>query len=176
MIAALVPLENGCAFDLQSRFEAPSGPISLEKTNFGFLGVRVAKTISEQFGGGRLTNAEGASGEDAIFGKASRWVDYSGPSKPDVVEGIAYLDHPDNPNHPTHWHVRRDGWFSAAFCLEKPWGVATDHPLDLRYRLWVHSGAADAEAINRAWEAFSKTPAYVLRAGRGVFPTIEREA
>ncbi len=59
LIAALVPLETGYALDLQSRFEAPSGPITLGKTNFGFLGVRVTKTLSEQFGGGHLTNAEG---------------------------------------------------------------------------------------------------------------------
>lgn len=176
LIASLVPLESGYAVDLQSRFEAPSGPVTLGKTNFGFLGVRVAKTLSEQFGGGRLTNAEGATGENAIFGKPSRWVDYSGPSKPDVVEGIAYLDHPENPNHPTHWHVRKDGWFSASFCLTGPSGIAADHPIDLRYRLWVHSGAANPDAVNRAWSEFSETPANVLRTGRGVFPTIERES
>lgn len=173
LIAALVPMHSGYAIDLQSRFEAPSGPITLGKTNFGFLGVRVAKTISEQFGGGRLTNDKGETGEGAIFGKTSRWVDYSGPSKPDVVEGIAILAHPSNPNSPTHWHVRRDGWFSPAFNLETPWGIAADHPLDLRYLLWVHSGAADIDAINLEWDGFAEGGPYVLQTGKGVFPTIE---
>ncbi len=134
----------------------------LAKTNFGFLGVRVAKTISEQFGGGRLTAADGSTGEPAIFGKAHRWVDYSGPAAPDQVDGICYMDHPDNPRHPTHWHVRKDGWMEAAFNLAGPYGLATDHPLDLRYRLLIHRGPADRDALDQAWTKFAKTPAYSI--------------
>ncbi|RUL85599.1 DUF6807 domain-containing protein [Tautonia sociabilis] len=178
LIAAVEPMgANGdFALDLQSRFTSPDGrPIELGKTNFGFLGVRVAKTISEQFGGGLLTNAEGMTGEDALFAQRSRWVDYSGPSAPGVVEGIGYLDHPDNPGHPTHWHVRRDGWMEAAFCLAEPYGVAVDHPLDLRYRLLVHNGPADRSALDASWDRFASTPPFVFEpASRGAFPTIRR--
>ena len=117
------------------------------QTNFGFLGVRVAKTMSEQFGGGRLTDARGSRGEAAIMGKASRWVDYSGPSAPGKIEGICVMDHPSNPNHPTHWHVRGDGWMGASFNRESPYGVARDHSLCLRYRLLVHSGYADPDVL-----------------------------
>src|SRR4051794_4613219 len=74
--------DGGYALDLQSRFEAAGVPVELGQTNFGFLGVRVAKTMSEQFGGGALTAADGSSGEPAIFGKPNRWVDYSGPAAP----------------------------------------------------------------------------------------------
>jgi hypothetical protein len=178
LIAAVEPMgaDGSYALDLQSRFTSPDGrPIELGKTNFGFLGVRVAKTISEQFGGGRLTNAEGHTGEDAIFGTRSRWVDYSGPVAPGVTEGICYLDHPDNPRHPAHWHVRRDGWMEAAFCLAEPYGVAVDHPLDLRYRLLVHPGPADPAALDRAWKRFAETPAYAYNPPpRGEFPSIRR--
>jgi hypothetical protein len=162
LIAAIEPLDNGeYALDLQSRFESPNGaPVELGRTNFGFLGVRLAKTISEQFGGGRLTNAEGKTGEDAIFEQQSRWVDYSGPIAPGKIEGIAYFDHPSNPRHPSRWHVRRDGWMSAAFSQAEPYGLAMDHPLDLRYRLLVHSGPADAQKLDRAWNAFAKLPPY----------------
>ena len=158
---------GGYALDLQSRFESTGVPVELGKTNFGFLGVRVAKTISEQFGGGHLTNAEGGSGEPALFGKPSRWVDYSGPVAPGQVEGVCYMDHPDNPHHPTPWHVRRDGWMEAAFNLASPHGVAADHPLDLRYRLLIHAGPADRAALDHEWREFAATPAYTVSPPRG---------
>lgn len=154
--------DGGFVLDLQSRFESVGVPVPLETTNFGFLGVRVAKTISEQFGAGRLTAADGTSGEPAIFGKTHRWVDYSGPSAPGKVEGICYMDHPDNPRHPTHWHVRRDGWMAASFNMAEPYGLATDHPLDLRYRLLIHADPADRTSLDQAWNRFAKTPAYVI--------------
>ena len=179
LIAAVEPIEGGgFALDLQSRFTSPSGnPVELSKTNFGFLGVRLAKTLSEQFGGGQLTNADGDTGEDAIFGHRSRWVDDSGPAAPEVVEGICYFDHPDNPRHPTHWHVRRDGWMGAAFCLEEPYGLALDHPLDLRYRLLIHPGPADRSSLQSHWEHFAGLPPYDFKSiGDGPFPTIRRGA
>lgn len=177
LIAALGPTPEGLALDLQSRFEAPRGaPVELGRTNFGFLGVRVAKTMSELFGGGRLTNSEGATGEDAIFGKPARWVDDSGPVAPGVVEGIAYFDHPSNPHHPTLWHVRRDGWMCASFNQGSAFGVATDHPLTLRYRLLFHPGPAFSASLDQAFDQFASTPPYVFTpAGRGTFPRISRE-
>jgi hypothetical protein len=152
---------NGYAVDLQSRFESSDGsPVELGRTDFGFLGVRVAKTMSELFGGARLTDARGARGEAAIHGEVSRWVDYSGPSAPGKVEGICVMDHPTNPNQPTRWHARGDGWIGASFTRESPYGVARDHPLCLRYRLLVHSGHADSDVLDAAWETFAGAPAY----------------
>lgn len=159
--------EGDYALDLQSRFEAASGPVELGQTHFGFLGVRMAKTISEQFGGGRLTNSEGQAGEPALFGKRARWVDSSGPSAPGTTEGIAYFEHPSNPRHPTPWHVRRDGWIEAAFCLAEPYGIASDHSLDLRYRLLIHAGPADRSAMDAAWNRYAALPPYVEVPVRG---------
>jgi hypothetical protein len=175
LIVALQPLESGnYAFDLQSRFEVASGPVELGQTNFGFLGVRLAKTISEQFGAGVLTNERGLTGEAALFGKPSRWVDYSGPTRPGVVEGVCYMDHPDNPHHPSPWHVRRDGWMEAAFNLREGYGVARDHPLDLRYRLFVHAGNLSPTDLRTAWDAFASTPAYALTPAQGPSPAALR--
>ncbi len=118
--------------------------------------------MSEQFGGGKLTDALGSRGESAIFDKASRWVDYSGPTAPGKIEGICVMDHPSNPNHPTCWHARSDGWIGASFNPDSPHGLARDHPLALRYRLLVHSGHADAELLNRGWETYARTSAYEI--------------
>jgi len=155
--------DGGFALDLQSRFESPDGnPVELGRTNFGFLGVRVAKTMSEEYGGGRLTGSDGARGEAAMFGKPGRWVDYAGPSAAGKVEGICFMDHPANPNHPARWHVRRDGWMCPSFNHDSPYGVALGHPLALRYRLLVHAGHASGEVLDVAWEAFARTPTYTI--------------
>jgi Methane oxygenase PmoA len=164
--------DGGYALDLQSIFESPGGgPVELGQTHFGFLGVRVAKTMSEQFGGGHLTDSHGSRGEAAIFSKQGPWVDYSGPIAPGKVEGICFMDHPSNPNHPVRWHVRRDGWMGAAFNHDAPYGVARDHALSLRYRLLVHSGPAVIEALNSEWASFADLPAYVIVPARANEPT-----
>ena len=49
---------------------------------------------------------------DATWGKKSTWVDYHAP-KEGKVYGIAMFDHPQNPRHPTWWHVRDYGLFAA---------------------------------------------------------------
>jgi hypothetical protein len=159
--------DGGFALDLQSRFDAADGPVELGQTNFGFLGVRVAKTLSEQFGGGQLTSSEGGRGEPEIFGKRARWVDYSGPVAPWRIEGITYFDHPSNPGHPTHWHVRKDGWMEAAFNLAQGYGIAKDHPLELRYRLLIHAGPARRADIDEACERFAALPPYVEKPAQG---------
>ncbi len=150
---------DGLAIDLHSRFDSPhGGPVALGKTDFGFLGLQVARTMSERFGGGRLTNASGARGERAVMGKRSRWVDYSGPSAPGRIDGICFMDHPSNDGHPTPWHACADGWVGASFNRESPHGVALDHPLILGYRLFVHSGAADPAVLDRVWQQFASEP------------------
>jgi hypothetical protein len=170
---------GGFALDLESRFDSADGaPVELGQTNFGFLGVRVAKTVSEQFGGGRLTNCEGLRGERAVMGTAGRWVDYSGPSAAGTVEGICFMDHPENYNHPTRWHVRADGWMGASFNRQSPHGVARDHQLLLRYRLLVHSNGADLATLNRAWESFARARPYAIvpRGGRELAALRRQEA
>jgi hypothetical protein len=171
LVIAVEPQSSGgFALDLQSRFEAAGAPVELGQTNFGFLGVRVAKTLSEQFGGGTLTSSEGAQGAAALFGKRARWVDYSGPSAPGIVEGIAYFDHPSNPSHPAAWHVRADGWMEAAFNLAGPYAIPPDHPLDLRYRLLIHPGPADRTALDKAWSQFATRGPYVRKPQRAGEP------
>ncbi len=171
--------DAGYHLDVQSEFDVPAagGVVRLGRTNFGFLGVRVAKTMSEQFGGGRITSAEGREGEAAIFGRQSRWVDYSGPAAPGKIEGICYMDHPDNPRAPSHWHVRRDGWMCAAFNLAEPYGLARDHSLRLRYRLLVHQGSAGSADLASAWEQYARTPSYSSVSARGQeLASLQRES
>ena len=94
--------------------------------------------------------------EAGVHEQAARWVDYSGPITKDAREGITLLDHPTNPNHPTVFHVRDDGWMGACCTFAEPRVIDKDKPLALRYGLWVHGGLPTAEAIHAQFDEFAK--------------------
>jgi hypothetical protein len=125
---------------------------------FGLFSVRVAKQLSAYFGGGRIRNSEGAEGEPAIFRKPAKWVDYSGMVAAGVPEGLTLFDHPTNPNHPSRFHVREDGWMSALLAKDEPVRVSKGQTLKLRYGLYVHAGVHSLEQLNERFREFVDTP------------------
>jgi len=141
---------------LNLTFSAPKEPVTLGKTNFGMIGVRMAKTIGVHDGGGTIRNSAGGVNEAGVHEKPARWVDYSGPITPEAREGITLLDHPLNPNHPTVFHVRDDGWMGAALTFAAPLTIEPARPLKLRYGLWVHAGVPQPEAIDAQFAEFAK--------------------
>lgn len=134
-------------------------PVTLGKTSFGPVAVRMAKTIGVHDGGGTMRNSAGGVNEKEIFWKPAKWVDYSGPMPKGAIEGITLMDHPTNPSHPPAYHVRDDGWMGATTTFAEPRVIDKDHPLALRYGLWVHDGLPSAEAINAQYEAFARLDA-----------------
>jgi len=143
---------------LDSTFTAKDKPVTLGKTPFGFLGVRMAKTIGVNDGGGRIRSSEGGVNEKEILWKQARWVDYSGAIENGRIEGVTLFDHPGNPNHPTYFHVRNDGWMGASLTFEGPREISPDEPLRLRHGLYVHRGMKPAADIDRQWNRFAKMP------------------
>lgn len=140
---------------------APAGkkPVVLGKTPFGPIGVRMAKSIGVLDGGGTIRNSQGNVGEqgpNGVFWKHARWVDYSGPITNRAVEGITLFDHPGNPNHPTGFHVRGDGWMGASLTLDAPSTIEATKPLRLRYGLYVHEGAPTPQEIEAVWRRFAE--------------------
>jgi hypothetical protein len=163
LFAALIPGPDGETFlGIQTSFRPLANQLEFGKTNFGFLAVRVAKSISAFFGGGTLTNSEGAVGEPAIFGKPAKWMDYSGEQPGGHKEGITYFDHPSNPGHPVRWHVREDGWMGASACFDGPRTTTQMEPLTVRYLLHAHRGLADAKRAGEVFDAFAKRPGFEL--------------
>lgn len=174
LVAAVRPRDdNQWELEIQATFRPTAESLEFGKTNFGFFAVRVAKNISEHFGGGKLTNSDGKTGERQIFGKPAKWMDYSGPV-PDAdpksgktpTEGITYIDHPANPGQPTRWHVREDGWMGSSPCMSAPLATTRKKPLQLRYVLFFHRGGANAENTNRVAAEFHKRPAFEVRKAR----------
>jgi hypothetical protein len=154
--ATVKPAEGGSWWmivDLQ--FEAPQGnEVTLGKTPFGPLGVRMAKTIGVTDGGGRILNSEGQRNEAETLHKPARWLDYSGPLTNEQTAGITLMDHPANANHPVPFQVRDNGWMGVALTLNEPLTITPGKPLRLRYALWVHPDVPAAEKIDRQWRAF----------------------
>ena len=139
------------------RLEAKEQEITLGKTPFGLIGVRMAKTIGVHDGGGTIRNSEGAVNEKEIFWKPAKWVDYSGQITSNAVEGLTLMDHPGNPNHPTIFHVREDGWMGASLTQKEPRVITPDKPLRLRYGIYVHAGFPERQTIEKQWMSFAQS-------------------
>lgn len=169
LIAILRPAENQeTLLELQSTFIPHSDSLEFSQTNFGFLAVRVAKSLSAFFGNGQLTNSDGRKGEPLIFGNAAKWMDYSGPisaaADPHeaIMEGITYFDHPTNPNYPNHWHVREDGWMGCSVCMNSPLTTTKNNPLALRFLLHAHQGPYDGMRARQIATRFADWPEFTV--------------
>jgi hypothetical protein len=169
--------------ELQSDFRATAEGVEFRQSNFGVLGLRVAKSLSVVFGGGVITGADGFLGEPDLFGKPNRWLDYSGPiysdlptgssissetSRGPMVEGLTLIDHCLNPDHPVSWHVREDGWIGPSLSRHRPLLVPRDQPLTCRYLLYAHSGGCNPERANQLADQFDASPP--LRVQKGTRP------
>lgn len=131
--------------------------VRVTRTNHSFFAVRVAPDLAVT-GGGTLLNSEGHRAEQGTFGQKAAWCDFSA-SRGDVLEGLALLDHPQNPWSPCRWFTRDYGFMSPTPMQWLPaegWTLAEDESIRLRYRILVHLGdavEADVAGLYAAWAA-----------------------
>lgn len=162
-LTSVQPLSGGewlLVIDLE--LTASQGEVTLGKTPFGLVGVRLAKTIGVRDGGGTIRNSAGGSNEAGCFWKRAQWVDYSGPITRDAAEGVTLFDHPANPNHPSVFHVRDDGWMGASLTHDAPRVLHPGEALRLRYGFYIHAGQPASAALQQQWERFSRIPLATL--------------
>ncbi|HEY5913376.1 MAG TPA: PmoA family protein [Verrucomicrobiae bacterium] len=140
-------------FDYEITLHASQGELKFGDTKEGSMGVRLAETMRLKLKGkdgqGHIVNSAGVR-DGETWGKRAEWCDYYGPVEGKVV-GIAIFDHPQNPRHPTWWHVRDYGLFAA-----NPFGkhdfeklkdkaagelvVPAGQSVTFRYRFYLHQG------------------------------------
>ncbi|MES2598953.1 MAG: PmoA family protein [Verrucomicrobiota bacterium] len=114
-------------------------------------------------GTGKIINSEGVT-DEAAWGKRATWVDYHGTVGGKAV-GVAMLNHPSSFRHPTPWHVRTYGLFTAnPFGLsqlkaQEATGAMTlkkGEKLTLRHRFVFHDGDEKAGKIAEAYAEYAK--------------------
>ena len=106
-------VENGHRiFDVTIKFTAEHGDCKLSDQKDSGFSVRVATSMDvDSRKGGRVINSNGIT-DKAAWGKRAEWVDYHGLVNGKTV-GVAILNHPNSFRHPTPWHVRTYGLFTA---------------------------------------------------------------
>jgi len=147
---------------------ASEGPVTIEDDKEGAWSIRTIPTLRLEgdVAEGTMVNSEGTKGHD-VWGKRAQWVTYAGPDKAGNAVGISILDHPSNFRHPTWWHARHYGLFTA-----NPFGqghfekeaaddagnhtIPEGESLTFRYRTIFHEGGAKEAEIATAWDGFAE--------------------
>lgn len=151
---------------------------ALEKVTFGdtkegTFAIRLAAGLEEPHKKapaspartGLMVSSDGGRGEANVWGKRSNWVDYFGELDGEKL-GIAILDNPANPKHPTYWHSRSYGLFAANIFGEHDFyndksrnGSVTVEPgnsLRFRYRVIIHPGDYQSANIAEQYKKYSE--------------------
>ena len=150
--------------DFDIEFIASAGAVKFSDVKDAGFSIRVPTSMAvDSKQGGRIITSEGIADTKA-WGTRARWVDYQGPVEGKAL-GIAMLNHPSSFRHPTPWHVRTYGLFTAnpfgTRSLDKtaPDGahtLAAGERLALRHRLILHSGDEKSARLAEAFEAYAR--------------------
>ncbi len=159
--------DDALIVDAKITLIADSGEVTINDDKEGAWSIRTLPTLrlEGEVAQGEIVNSNGQTGKDA-WGKRAKWVDYYGPDRAGNAVGIAIMDHPENPRHPTWWHARHYGLFTA-----NPFGQAhfekglpenagkyvikEGDSLTFRYRTIFHKGNATEAKIAEAYQAFA---------------------
>jgi hypothetical protein len=154
-------------FDFEVRLTATECDVRFGDTKEGgILAMRVAPAMDGDHGG-RIQNSYGAVGEGECWGRQAQWCDYVGEIEGEKV-GIAIFDHPQSFRHPTYWHVRDYGMYTA-----NPFGwhdfrsdpaadgsyvLARGASLHFRYRVYLHLGSTEEAEVAARYQDYANPP------------------
>jgi len=174
--------------DRITTWTAAEGRVVFGDTKEGAFGIRVARALehpskeAEVFVGangqketvprldnagvtGRYLGSDGTNGE-AVWGTRGPWMGLTG-----IVDGepvtVAILDHPSSYGHPTYWHARGYGLFSAnplgrhAFDPKQPptaLALSPGESVTFRYRILVNDGEMTRDQLQQEYDRFAREP------------------
>ncbi|HUG81594.1 MAG TPA: PmoA family protein [Bryobacterales bacterium] len=162
--------------DFDVKFTALAEEVHFGDTKEGMFAIRLATPLEEPHARaegvvrtGTITSADGKTGEKNLWGKRSPWLDYSGAIEGEKL-GVAILDHPSNPKHPTYWHVRSYGLFAANIFGEHDFHrdpkrdgsvtLKSGEVLRFQYRVVIHPGdvkSADVAGLYQKYVSEQKS-------------------
>ena len=151
---------NTRIIDFNEDFIATEGDVVFGDEKDAGLCIRVPTTMSvDSKKGGIITNSEGIHDVEA-WGKRAKWCDYVGPVEDETL-GVAILNHPSSFRHPTTWHVRTYGLFTAnpfgtldPASPNGPHTLKKGETLQLRHRFILHDGNFDATKVEEAYQRY----------------------
>ena len=79
--------------------------------------------------------------------------------KPDFAyAGLAIMDHPENPRHPTYWCGDAGcSFLNPCLVVKEPYAMAEGERLSLTYRVCVFTGLPERSALDERYKAFCGT-------------------
>jgi hypothetical protein len=153
------PATDGSYFmDWDMKFTAGSEDLLFDRTppvpkswgGYAGLSARFSKDLKDV----KLA-ATGDMGDlkNSRFGFSATAADFNGRLD-EKEQGLAMLDHPQNPRAPSRWYVIQEPkipfWFmNAAFLQMEPFKVAAKEKFELRYRVLVHPDRWDAGRLQK---------------------------
>lgn len=158
---------DGNIMDWEITLHASNGQVTMGDTKEGSMAIRLAPTmrLKGTVGKGHIINSEGVT-DGNTWGKRASWVDYYGPVEGGIV-GVAIFDHPDNPRHPTWWHVRDYGLFAVnPFGIhdfeKKPAGagdmvIPAGQSVTFKYRFYFHKGDEKQGKVAEHYNQYAAT-------------------
>lgn len=150
--------------DVDLKFVARHGDVVIGDKKDAGLSIRVPHSMSVDAGeGGRVINSEGDADKEA-WGKRATWCDFNGPVEGETL-GIAMLNHPSSFRHPTPWHARTYGLFTA-----NPFGLKglelqeedagfvlkAGQSFELHHRFIFHKGDEKEARIAEAYASYAR--------------------
>jgi hypothetical protein len=145
-----------------SEFTAGNAPVTLGRTPLpheengkpygGYAGLSLRLPL--QPNGWSVRTSEAKNTAATSHGQAARWLDFSSPGG-----GIAILDHPTNPRHPTPWYVHDSkpmSFYSPSVLFNEALILGAGKSLKLSYRILIHSKPMSAEEIENDFRSFTK--------------------
>jgi hypothetical protein len=151
------------AIDFDQDFIAGDGGVRFDDHKDAGLYIRVPAGMAvDSKQGGHIVTSAGKTDKEA-WGTAATWCDYHGPVDGEQL-GIAILNHPSSFRHPTRWHVRTYGLFTANpfaqhdYDKTLPDGATTlkaGERLKLRHRFLFHTGDEKKAKIAEAFAGYA---------------------
>lgn len=140
--------------DLTWTLRAAAGDVRFGKSAYGGLFVRMPYRTQ-----GSVVTSAGHRDAASAEAQPARWVAIAMPipdrRAADPVAGLALMDHPSNPGHPTPWRVDGQLGIAPSRCIAGAWRLSAATPSTSRYRVLIHAGATDVGAVEASWARFA---------------------
>lgn len=149
---------RGRAIDVTLEFEVLDRPVRLigelpDRKGYGGLCFRFAPRQETV-----LTTPNGIQPEDSDL-RPVPWADISGRFDPEGrPAGAAIFVNPSNPGFPNGWTLRHYGFLGVAWPGMEPHELRPGTPLQLRYRVWVHTGKVAGSELGALYRSYADSP------------------